>query len=455
MIKRYVLLVMLTLAICVVCSNCTDSNERAKELYDKGLSLCNSGNQADGIVLLKEAEQSANRTDTSFMINIWSSLASTNMNSGAYKLALEYAKKAFAYAERSDSTMAKVNMLTLMSNSFAHLSMPDSARTSIERCIPLINKLPKSWRANTLNNTAKMLMDIDNDRAESLVNEAKKYGPSAYTSIMEAMLCCVKGQNELAEKLLTAAPESQEMILRCDKLRLLIYIMKASDRYKEAFDLQKQLSTLTDSTEIANNKQSLREVQADFDQRISQAESRKNMAYAVLAIVLLVVIVAGVTLYYRYKSVKIKHLLELDRKTIEAHNSRIRELEQIAAVNEKARAENEREAKRLRKEILQVENRHSGLLADGRKLYLEVLDGKPTIRWTKDSFRNFVEYYALVDPALVNHLESEYDSLTYKTKAFAIMESIFKTDDEVARMMCFSAGSVRTTRSRMDKKRIK
>lgn len=178
------------------------------------------------------------------------------------------------------------------------------------------------------------------------------------------------------------------------------------------------------------------------------------MLCALLAVVLLAATAAGLVLHYRYKSLKTKHLLELDRKTIEAHNRRISELEQAATEGEKARAANEKEKKRLQREIEQVENRHSGMLADGRRLYMEVLEGKPTIMWTKDSFRNFVEYYALVDPALVNRLESEYASLTYKVKTFAIIESLFKTDDEVARMMCFSAGSVRTTRSRMDSKRI-
>lgn len=106
------------------------------------------------------------------------------------------------------------------------------------------------------------------------------------------------------------------------------------------------------------------------------------------------------------------------------------------------------------------------MLANGRKRYMEISDGGTTVRWTKDCYRNFVEYYKLVDKDMVRKMESDYNALTYKAMTFMIVEDMCKarlkaspTNDDnclnaqIARIVGTSESSVRTMRARINKKK--
>ena len=72
----------------------------------------------------------------------------------------------------------------------------------------------------------------------------------------------------------------------------------------------------------------------------------------------------------------------------------------------------------------------------------------------KKEFENFIEYYRLININFVDYLESEYDMLSPKNQFFLVMEHLGKSDKEIMRIMGLADGSIRSIRSRINKRRV-
>ena len=67
---------------------------------------------------------------------------------------------------------------------------------------------------------------------------------------------------------------------------------------------------------------------------------------------------------------------------------------------------------------------------------------------------DFREYYKLKDLPFVNEMETEYNRLSPKYIFFAVLEHEGKSDEDILRIMGISESTLRSTRSRINSKRL-
>lgn len=343
--------------------------------------------------------------------------------------------------------------LNIMAINYLNLNQSDSTIICLNKCLNLLNFASEEGKSYVLGDLGRLFQKIDPVKAEQFINEAIKLSPDGGTYAILASFYYTKGEKEKVEPLLKKAINNANSKQKFIVLQVWRDYKMAEKQYKEANELSIELSNLKDSIQKANKAQDLKAVQTAFDNQIKEEKSKRTMSYAALAIVLLVATVVAMTFYYKYKDAKLEQQLEQDRREIERINLQIDAARKAIAENEALRADKEKEIKRLQRETAKVEQRHSGILADGRQRYLEITGGKTTVTWTKDCFRNFVEYYKIVSPEFASVLDNDYSMATYKNKTLLILENMGNTIKDIASIMGTSETAVRMARSRMKKKK--
>ena len=114
----------------------------------------------------------------------------------------------------------------------------------------------------------------------------------------------------------------------------------------------------------------------------------------------------------------------------------------------------EKEVERLNKKISDSRQRNAGILQKGYQLYNDIVEGGTVVRWSKSDFEYFMEYYGTMDIVFVNRLETEYYKLSPKYMFFSTLYHMGKSDEEVERIMGISSNTIRSTKSRINSKRL-
>ena len=104
----------------------------------------------------------------------------------------------------------------------------------------------------------------------------------------------------------------------------------------------------------------------------------------------------------------------------------------------------------MRQKVKALEAKFSSVYSIGRDLYAEVLKDNKIGRWSKDDYRNFIDYYQSVDFLFVRSLETDYVSLTDRQKVFLILVHIGKTKEQIMHIMTLEDGSYRSMKSRVE-----
>ena len=189
------------------------------------------------------------------------------------------------------------------------------------------------------------------------------------------------------------------------------------------------------------------EIQAKYGKEAAERDIKEKFMEWGFGLLLIVAAVIGWLGFKSYQGMKNKKDLAETRQQLEAYSKKAIELEN----NQK---ENVSEIAKLHKKIDDLHYRHAGILAKGKQLFEAIEAGSTTVRWSKDDFINFLEYYKLKDLPFVNEMETEYNHLSPKYIFFAILEHEGKTDEDIQHIMGISESTLRSTRSRINSKRL-
>ena len=99
--------------------------------------------------------------------------------------------------------------------------------------------------------------------------------------------------------------------------------------------------------------------------------------------------------------------------------------------------------------------RQEETLERGHQLFVALTNGGNTQRWTRDDFKDFRDYYNTVDKAFSNEVAQKYGQLSQNLYVFAVLDHLGKSEDEIMDAMGLSLSALRTTRSRLNKKKVK
>lgn len=146
-----------------------------------------------------------------------------------------------------------------------------------------------------------------------------------------------------------------------------------------------------------------------------------------IAIALLAAALAGVLCY---------GIVLLRRK-----NSELRQARQIIMIREQ----------RIR-ELEGQQTVHDRLIGDGEKLYQDILRGGSAANWSNRQTKEFVDYYSVVNPMMMDNIEQQYNELPPSNVMYLILLDMGKTDAEIQQIMGISQTTIRSIRFRIKSK---
>ena len=165
------------------------------------------------------------------------------------------------------------------------------------------------------------------------------------------------------------------------------------------------------------------EIQAKYDKETAVRDLREKYMTWGLGLLALTTIIVTFLGYKSRQGMKAKKELAESKIHLDAYTKKASELESSG----KASAT---EINKLHEKINELTHRHSGILAKGKELYDAIETGETTVRWSKDDFINYLEYYKMKDLPFVNEMGTDYNHLSPKYIFFAILEHEGKSDEE-------------------------
>ena len=427
----------------------------ARCYYMKGELLCDKGQVEKGIIFYKRAEQLVAKDDLITQHHIYESIAFQNMCSEALGIAIQYAQKALRIANqlhKPDWVGYEYYLLTL---SFNGLGKTKEAQLTIQRLLKLLPKMSEKGQMDILDILGQYYQLRNPELMEQLMHKAMSNQSNITPYLYMAAHRYNQGKKEEAYLLLDKA-EKQCNGKHCYALIEGKRDMKLQDKdYKSANQLSMQLLHLEDSMSEADNRKDLETAQNNFEQQLREQRQQRVYAYILLAIIALILSVAILLIYLRYRVQKMRSILTDDRLKIATLNKQIVEAKQSLANTEFSRDKQKLKIERLEQEVTKIEERHNGFLAVGHQCYDSILNGKTTVTWKKYDFQAFIEYYKIIDANYLNELEEEYNSLTYKNEFIFILQHLGLSKAMIAKILGISEGAIRTALSRTKKRNKK
>lgn len=422
----------------------------ANSYFYKGVINENTNNSKLVTLCYKNAEFYASKTnDTPLKFKIDFYIARVNKGMNEYEEALSYAKKGYHLAQECHRYDYFVYACELFTSIYIDLGEIDSAYYYIEKALPIIEHIYRKDQANTYTNMAILLKYSNKEKAKEYLYKALSIDTLPYTLNNLAQIYISEGKEAEAFRSWNKAIETEKenADITIEMLRRMQEQHISQGRYKEALDVSIRAYNVRDSIEKKWNEENLKELQMKYDieAKDKEIESQRNIFILYIAVLILISIL--LYLIYIYKTTKNKQQIAEDKMLISAYE---KEIEQLRTSGKNV----EKEVERLNKKISDSRQRNAGILQKGYQLYNDIVEGGTVVRWSKSDFEYFMEYYGTIDIVFVNRLETEYYKLSPKYMFFSTLYHMGKSDEEVERIMGISSNTIRSTKSRINSKRL-
>lgn len=378
-----------------------------------------------------------------------------------YERALKYALQVIDYCKTLSDTSKLVIGLNNLATAYAlasiangDKSLMDSAALNIRRCIPLMDYMDnhspgKPFIYGTI--SSSFLAEDKIDSAMYFAKKSMQVRPTYLGYLLQASIAEKQGNMAWADSLFqrsllideknASAATSEGKV---QPLRFYYNFKIRQGRYQEACKLMEQIVATKDSLSRARQVQVVNELQTKYDQEVKRrALDKKLYRYGVITVVLLALIVAMVALW-RYRSLKAKaERLRLQGQLSE-YRRQVLELESHGEGNS-------RTIGLLNAKIEELQKGLHDTLYHGKEKYDEIMAGGNTVKWDKQDFEDFINYYRLIDLPYITEVEAKYDNLTARNLFYLVLEHLDKSNEEIQNILCIGASSLRTLRSRLRK----
>ena len=428
----------------------SDIEKKARSYYYKGVTLYLMTNDlATSILLVKQAEENARGTDNLLLKHkIYEKLSHYNSKAYEHDLSLSYAMKAMQVSKALGDKERQAIALLYMAGNYSHTGKMDSLAMCVQQCLSLADYITERDKAYLYTRMGELYAEKEPEMAKKYLLKAVGIDPQLWTYLALSNIY-------LREQNVGAAQEIWEKALRMNEsviARLEIFkAMRQQSVEQKDFE---QANALADSIVGMQQKfakvqeqERIMEIQAKYDNEVAEKEFWNVVKTWGLGVIALIASIIGILSHLSYKGMKDKKELAESKIQLDAYTKKAAELENSG----KASAA---EINKLHEKINVLTQRHSGILAKGRELYDAIEAGGTTVRWGKNDFINYLEYYKMRDLPFVNEMETEYDHLSPKYIFFAVLEHEGKSDEDIQRIMGISESTLRSTRSRINSKRL-
>lgn len=416
----------------------------------------------ESIQELKQAEELAVPLDDYVLkYYVYHYLGQSNHRIKNHEQSLKYAHLVMRYSKSLGDSSRMVIALNDLATAYGQTglytgnkSLMDSAKMCIRRCIPLMKHLSDQARIKPYIFTAIGGEFLEENKVDSAVYFAQKSIQVRPTNIGYVLLADIaehQGDAARADKLyqqsLSMGEKDPAVVSSEGKMLPLKFYTNFKVRqgkYQEACFLMQQIIAANDSLNHARKVQVVNELQTKYDQEVKRRKLDKKLyQYGVAMAVLLVLILAMIALW-RYRSLKAQAEQMRLQGQLSEYRRQVLELETHGEGNS-------RTIELLNAKIEELQQGLHDTLFHGKEKYEEIMAGGNTVKWDKQDFEDFINYYRLIDLPYITEMEAKYENLSPRNLFYLVLERMEKSNEEIQNILCIGASSLRTLRSRLRK----
>ena len=429
--------------------NTSDNEKLSRAYYYSGVNAFSYSNAKEGILLLKQAEELANKTKNLILKHkIYETLSHYNSTAYESEVALFYAKKAYQIARQLNDKNRQAIALIYMAGFYSGLGNMDSLAICVHECLSLTDYITNRDKAYLYTRLGELYAESEPEMAKKYLLKAIDVHPQPQTYRALSNIYIKEGDIRNAEEVWVKSLQT------CGSIPTRIGIYKVMRQQSVLMKDYQQANILADSIILrqqnyyeTKEQEKIAEIQAKYDKEAAERDIKEQvMGWGMVLLVVVVVIISWLS-YRSYKGMKAKKELAETKVQLEAYTRKAEELEKSIKTNIKEIGE-------LHKKINELHHRHTGILAKGKELFDAIEAGGTTVRWSKDDFINYLEFYKMRDLSFVNEMETGYSRLSPKYIFFAVLEHEGHSDEDIQRIMGISESTMRSTRSRISSKKL-
>jgi hypothetical protein len=421
--------------------------------YYKGTIEFQKGNLRPAFQDMKKAEAQASKTnDLTIKHKICERLLDWNNSCGEYEEALKYGQNNLKYAISANNSNWLAYAYGLLAVTYNGLDKTEKAKACLVKCIPYLHAVPAAERVDFYDNLAVLDIDKDRNQARRIYELAAKYGQDPLTYYGLGYLEYLDGNREKANAYFQKALHTKEPLLKLDTYNNLEKLYYKNGDYKKACDYASKRISLKDSLDFQSQRADISRLQMKFDYDTAQIKLKQRILYAIYLTVILVCIGILIYLLKGIKANRRKEQILQDQMLIQIYKKRLDDIQNKSITSGDATNSSENK-EQLEKKISEINEKLLEMQHDGKQLYDQIANGRNTVTWGKKEFIRFIEYYKLIDLALIDHLERDFDNLSPRYQFCIILRYMKKSDKEIEEIMAISPGTIRTIRARIKSKR--
>ena len=425
------------------------------------------------VPLLKKAEQIANNTtDYRLLDRVYAGLTFANARLGELDEAIKSARKELFYAKKTNDSYCIAYALIYLSTLHRYWSPDtDSSKYFISQCVQYANLIEDLDKPMFYNYIGESIMNNDPAIAKQYFNDALKYKYLTDAYLNLAKIYYAENELETAKKYCDSALITPSLYSKIGTLTILAeYYFKKNniEQYKkttaELIETQAKISQKKESRKIL-------ELQRKFDFEKQQTDFDKKVLILILTIVLLVFICLFTILLHKQRMHATREKeLELENRNsqlyseiltmstgIDLYEKQILQLknENKYLSNQKSNlaqtiANNNAQIERLQNKIEKLNKQKYEYIETGKIIYHKIEQNQP-ITMFDDKWANCVYYFIYIEN---ENIFDRYNGLTVNDKIFLIADAFLKkSDEEIAKILAVSTGTVRSRRSKIKRKK--
>ena len=335
-----------------------------------------------------------------------------------------------------------------MAGFYSGLGNMDSLAICVHECLSLTDYITNRDKAYLYTRLGELYAESEPEMAKKYLLKAIDVHPQPQTYRALSNIYIKEGDIRNAEEVWVKSLQT------CGSIPTRIGIYKVMRQQSVLMKDYQQANILADSIILrqqnyyeTKEQEKIAEIQAKYDKEAAERDIKEQvMGWGMVLLVVVVVIISWLS-YRSYKGMKAKKELAETKVQLEAYTRKAEELEKSIKTNIKEIGE-------LHKKINELHHRHTGILAKGKELFDAIEAGGTTVRWSKDDFINYLEFYKMRDLSFVNEMETGYSRLSPKYIFFAVLEHEGHSDEDIQRIMGISESTMRSTRSRISSKKL-
>ncbi len=428
------------------------SADRLADAYNyKGMTLYLDQRKTDeAIECLKKAEIIVVKYDIKQLEQrTFENICIVNMGSHNYEIALKYGLKALDYAYEIKDTAGIAYDLQYISDTYSALKMDNKAMVYYLKSLSYLKYYDKLSQSILFGNIGEYYFEKGNSRtAELYIKKAFQKNPTAYTYAIAADRYIITGKYDRARELMAKAPIPINNIEKHKQLTTLYNLYRKTGYQNYALNIADSIFLLNQKIRNSQKNDNITDIQMQYDKKLVAQTFKSRMIYMSEGLAILAILSILLILRQKYKTSKSRQTIMQDRLIINEYKGKLAEMK---SSNNSSAAQIEE----MNKMIESLETKILKALNNGKLCYESILDNNTIVNWSTKDFRDFVEYYKLVNFSYVASLQEKYNNLTPNQIFFMITtNSMNKDEATVANIMSISNNAMRSMKSRIKAKSV-